>query len=97
VDKGPQAEPSRRELEIMWRERVDQARSRYEYKSVVCKLLLAERVEAFPILSPDPDGTLALHQALQREFETRGEFRRVLRIYTDLVTRGSVPADNPDS
>jgi hypothetical protein len=81
----------------MWRERVDQARSRYKYKSAVRNLLLAEHVEVFPILSPDPDRTLALHQTLQRESEALREYVRFLRIYTDLVTRGSVPADNPDS
>jgi len=83
---------SRSELELLWSKRVRQARERYVFKIKVCKSLLAERAETFPrIPTSDPDGTLALHKALQRESEALQEYMRVLNIYTRLVTLGKLP------
>ncbi len=84
------------ELELVWHKRVIHARERYVFKTKVCKSLLAERAETFPgILPSDPDGALALHQALQRKSEALQEYIRVQRIYTNLVNQGTAPpADN---
>ena len=43
----------------------------------------------------DPDGALALHQALRRESEALAEFRRVLRILIELILHGTVPVEDP--
>ena len=83
---------SRKELKLLWLERVSQARERYVFKTEICKMLMAERAVTFPNILPSyPDGTLALHHALQRESEALHEYMRVLRIYTDLVTFGKMP------
>ncbi len=83
---------SRKELKLLWLERVSQARERYVFKTEIYKTLLAERAVTFPnILPSDPDGTLALHRALQRESEALHEYIRVLRICTDFVTVGKMP------
>ncbi len=82
---------SRDELEFLWRKRVSEARERYVSKTNVCKSLLAEGAESFPITAPDPNGTLALHQALQRESDALQEYMRVLNIFTALVFQGTMP------
>ncbi|MGA7234856.1 MAG: hypothetical protein WBY44_04210 [Bryobacteraceae bacterium] len=88
---------SRSELERLWRKRVGQAHEQYMFEAKICKALLAERVETFPnILPPDPDGTLALHQAFQRESGALNEYMRVLKIYTDLVIQGKTPPTEAD-
>jgi hypothetical protein len=87
------------ELELVWHKRVSQARERYVFKTKICKSLLAERAEAetFPgILPSDPDGALALHEALQRKSEALQEYIRVQRIYTNLVNQGKMPPSHDD-
>lgn len=87
---------SRTELESLWRERLSTVRERYAFKTKICESLLAERAETFPrILPPDPDGALALHQALQRQSEALQDYMRILRIFTDLVTDGKMPPEDP--
>ena len=89
------ARPSRRELEAVWRKRVDRARSRYEEKAAIRKEMVAER-SVWPInREPDPDGRFALSVALQEESAARTEFMRVLKIYTDLIVNGTPPEEDP--
>jgi len=76
----------------MWRKRVSQARARYVFKTDICKLLLAQRINTFPAPRPsDPEWTRAYNQILRRESEAREEFIRALGIYTALVTKGTLP------
>jgi hypothetical protein len=89
------ARPSRRELEAAWRERVNRARSRYEEKVAIRKEMLAERSVWTINREPDPDGRFALHLALQEESATRGEYMRVLRIFSKLILDGTLPEEDP--
>jgi len=81
----------------MWRKRVSQARARYLFKTEICKLLLAQRVNTCPAIRPsDPERTRAYIQILQRESEARREFIRALKIYTALVTKGTLPPSDEE-
>ena len=77
----------RNELELLWLNRVSQARERYVFKTNICKSLLAEPAETFPNIP-----TLALHQT---ESEALQEYVRVMKIYLDLVTQGKAPPEDP--
>ena len=91
------AGPSRSELESAWRERVGRARSRYEEKLAISRRMVGERLE-WPIsLAPDPDGRFALNQALKEESAARTEYMRLLRIFTELILRGTPPKEDPGS
>jgi hypothetical protein len=83
---------SRRELEAAWHERVGRARSSYNQNVAVCAELLAEH-----LLESQPDTSFALTRALRREAEMLKEYMRVVTIYADLVVRGVVPEEEPDS
>jgi hypothetical protein len=74
-------------LELLWLNRVSQARERYVFKTEICKSLLTEPAETFPNIR-----TLALHQT---ESEALHEYVRVMKIYLDLVTQGKAPPEDP--
>jgi hypothetical protein len=88
-------EPSRGELEAAWRERLDHTLTRYREKAAIARLLMSERRALAKNEGFDPDGALALHQALRRESEALAEFRRVLRILIELILHGTVPVEDP--
>ena len=89
---------SRQVLEGAWGQRVNRARDRYRQQAAICVGLQAERLASFPMQpATDPDGTLLFEQALRAESVARKEFARLTRIYTDLLTRGTVPDEDPDS
>ena len=91
------AEPSRRELEAAWYRRLNRARSRYEAKFAIRKEMVGKR-SVWPIdRKPDPDGTFALHLALQEESAAQKEYTRVLRIVTKLILHGTPPEEEPGS
>ena len=89
------AAPSRRELEAAWYRRLNRARSRYEEKFAIRKEMVGQR-SVWPIdRKPDPDGTFALHLALQEESAARKEYTRVLRILMKLILHGTPPEEEP--
>jgi hypothetical protein len=88
---------SRRELEAAWRERLSRARSRYQEKAAIHKEMVAERSVWTINREPDPDGRFALHLALREESAPRGEYMRVLRIFSKLILDGTPPEEDPDS
>jgi hypothetical protein len=89
--------PSRRELKAAWQQRLKRARSLYTEKVAIRKEMV-RRGRVWPInREPDPDGRLALHQALQEESAARTEYMRILRIFNDLMREGKLPEEDPGS
>jgi len=85
----------RRELEAAWQRRVSHAQARYREKAAIARLLMTGQL-ALPLSGrPDPDVAFALDQALRRESEALGEYRRVLTIFSELILHGTVPDEDP--
>jgi hypothetical protein len=77
---------------------VNRARDRYRQQVAICVELHTDRLASFLTQpAPDRDGTLLFEQALRAESLARKEFARLTRIYTDLLTRGTVPDEDQDS
>jgi hypothetical protein len=78
---------SRQELEDIWRERVREARIKYEQASKAFRATWGEQFERE--LTTDP--TFAIEQARNREVAALKEYMRVLKVFTDLVVHGKRP------
>jgi len=75
---------TRQELESLWRNRVRDARIRLDFsRSYLDEVRQDRRSEA--------DGDYAYRRALRADRDALAEFRRVLRIFTELVVHGEVP------
>jgi hypothetical protein len=81
--------PSRQELEEIWRQRVREARLRYEEACAAFRSTWGEHFETG--LSADP--THAIQEARKVESQALAEYVRVLKIFTELVLRGEAPRD----
>ena len=87
------------ELENIWRERVRQARLRYEQESKAFRETWGEHFQNLLGL----EGSLAIQQALKRESAALKEYVRVLSAFADLVLTGKAPREhaaspeNPDA
>jgi hypothetical protein len=77
---------SRSELEDLWRERTQIALSRYQIAKDECRKAIAEQADAM-----SPDGSFAHRKALRAENAALAEYRRLLAIFNDLVTNGTMP------
>jgi hypothetical protein len=80
---------SKKELEDIWRERVREARLKYEDASDAFRATWSEHFES----RLTADSTLARQQARDVETAALCEYVRVLRIYTDLTVHGKLPED----
>src|SRR5262245_41161477 len=80
--------PKRQALEDAWRDRVQIANTRYRLAVTPLRLLESQRKNQ---LMPEPDGSLAWRQALQAERLALAEYRKVLRMFTDLTVRSKIP------
>ncbi len=67
----------------IWRRQLEEAESRYDDAAARLESAMAE-------------GT-GVAEARQRKMDARGEYLRLLRIFTDLVLRGKAPDDAPQS
>lgn len=76
------------ELAQLWRGRLRDAEIRLDF----ALNFMAEVQRDFP--HPTVDGKNAHHSALQAEQLALAEYKRVLRIFTDLVLDGKIPCDN---
>jgi hypothetical protein len=81
---------SKPELENIWRERLREARLKYEAASDAFRATWGEHFESR--LTADP--TLAIEQARDLETAALCEYVRVLRIYTDLTVHGKLPPED---
>lgn len=79
---------TRKDLERQWRAQLDQARERYDFAVTQCRKTLQEHQHR---LLPPPDGSAAVRLSLRLESDTRAEYMRILRIFTDLIVNGKTP------
>src|SRR4051812_4608452 len=77
---------SRRDLEDLWRERMQIARIRYRIARDACSDAMARQPDAAP-----PDGSFGYTQALRAANAALAEYRRLLIIFNDLVINGKMP------
>ena len=78
------------QLERLWRQRMRDAQLRLDF----ARNYLKEVQRDFPSGTvPPPDGAFAHHKALRAENAALAEYHRVLRVYTDLVLHGTIPAE----
>jgi hypothetical protein len=87
----PNAAPSRRELEDLWRGRVQAALRRYQLARADAA---AARTAFKQGDTPSPDGSMAVHQRHQIENAALADYDRVLSVFNDLVLRGKLPPDS---
>jgi hypothetical protein len=80
---------SRRELEDVWRERLSEALQRYQ----VAKLDTSTALFLSRQDIPQPDGQFAFRKAQRAEAMALAEYKRVMKIFNDLVIDGKVPPD----
>jgi hypothetical protein len=72
---------SKKELQNIWRERVREARLKYEEASDAFKATWGEHFESR--FTADP--SLAIQKARELEAQALSEYMRVLKIYSDLI------------
>jgi len=82
----------RRELEDLWRSKLEQSRLRYSAATEEYRKLLRETPEP---VAPRPDSPLA--HARQRESETLAEYARVLGVFTDLAIHRKPPEEQSEA
>ena len=80
--------PTRRALEDLWRARLDNALLRLRFAQNYMREVQRD-VGAKDI--PAADGRFAFQKALRAENLALAEYRRVLRIFRDLVVSGKTP------
>jgi hypothetical protein len=81
---------SKGELEDVWRERLREARLKYQEASKAFRATWGEHFEKG--LTADP--TLAIEQARNVETAALSEYMRVLRVFTDLIVHGKLPPED---
>ena len=79
----------RQQLEDLWCRRLGDSKLQLDF----ARNYLAEVQRDFPPDDTSPDGQYALQHALRAENLALAEYRRVLRIYTDLVMEGKLPEE----
>jgi hypothetical protein len=87
---SPSPQSFRRELEDVWRERVQAQYRLYRSASEQFRKVLEEQRHA---TKPSPDGNQAVFNALELENSARKEYMRVVRIFSDLTLRGKIPEE----
>jgi hypothetical protein len=84
---------NRQQLEDLWREKVKASLARYWNARAECQNAVQEQKDQ---LTPSPDGAFAVSLALKKESEALAQYKRVMRIFTDLVVHGKIPKEPPD-
>ena len=79
----------RRALAAIWREPLENARSRYDAAKAT-----VQGARELQSQIPSPDGNFAFAQALRAENRALAEFKRVLTIFYDLTLHGNVPEED---
>ena len=81
----------RQRLENRWRLRLEEASSRYKIAKASYRKILGEQSEA---ASHDVDATGALIRSREEESDALAEYRRIVRMFTGLIT-GEKPSSIP--
>ena len=79
---------SKRELEAIWRQKLNEAEEAYGIA-----LANIEKIQAEYKLMPTSDGNFALQQALNLQELARDEYTKVLQTFTRLVLYGEEPKE----
>jgi hypothetical protein len=83
-------EPDRKELEDLWRSRLNEARLRVE----LARNFMQEVQRDFKSGTiPQPDGDFAYRRAVHAENTALAEYSRILRVYHDLSVNGKKPGE----
>ena len=82
-------EADRRALAAIWRERLENARSRYEAAKAT-----VQGARELQSQIPSPDGNFTLDHALRAEYRALAEFNRLLTIFNALVVHGNIPEED---
>jgi hypothetical protein len=82
---------NRHELEALWRERLQIARSNYDVAVAEFRKVSAD-LKQWPL--PAPDGSAAFRQVRVAESAALNEYIRTLKIFTDLIVHGKTPEDH---
>lgn len=86
----PVPDSSRDEVKELWRARLADAKSRYEFAVAQFRSASEDfRAHHFPT----PDGGMSVHLAIVAESSARKEYMRALRLFTDLLLYGEIPRD----
>jgi len=75
-----------------WQERLRAARLQYDLASTESSRVIDDQ-RRWP--RPAPDGSASLRNARLKESAAREEYRRILRIFTDLTVYGKSPEPDP--
>ena len=81
---------TRRELEARWRLRLAETKARHQAASAQHRNMLNTRL---PGQTPNSDSSLSLARAA--DSQARGEYARVLEIFTNVIMHGKVPEEYP--
>lgn len=81
-----------RELEEKWQARLRDSKLRLD----VCRLYVKQMQAAVADIPPTDDG-YTYRRALQSERSAVAQYTRTLRIYSDLVVYGRVPAEDNEA
>ncbi len=81
----------REELEDRWRKRVTDAKLRLDFARNYVKEVQRDLPRGDV---PAPDGDYAYRKALHVENSALAEYKRVLRIFTDLMINGKIPGES---
>src|SRR5579864_6085788 len=84
----PESTLDRRQLEDLWRSKLDQIQLRYKAATEEYRRLLGETPAGMPPASDGP-----LFRARQAESEALAEYARVLRVFTELTMNGTRPEE----
>lgn len=84
----PSPSLTRRDLEDAWRVRSEMARERYNRATLRYRKLLEAKSEG---ATPRPDGPLVL--ARHAESRALAEYRRILKIFTELIAHDRIPEE----
>jgi len=76
----------RRALEALWRDRLQNARIRYQAAKAAVQVARELQSDA-----TSPDGSFAFNQALKAESHSLAELKRALEILNDLVNHDKIP------
>ena len=76
----------RQALGAIWRERLENARTRYEAAQAAVQGARESQLS--------PDDSFVLDNALRAEHHALTEFKRVTRILNDLVAHGTIPDED---
>ena len=81
----------RQEVQTRWRNRLEFARSRYQFQQEKCKAAVQELGGGG---TSSAEGQLAIQKALKAEMMALDEYRRILEVFGALLVQGKIPTED---